>query len=414
MSANASPPRFEPPTASQAAGSYYPPPPETRSYQQPQQNYPPPPQEFSPPPVNNYQSQHSTPPPINTSQYFPPPPAQSPPPQQSSSPPPPLYAPPTSQQPPQFARQARQSSFSKFSPPPQSAPPTQTHFQFGNEKSRPLSPPPAGGAVGSQHMYADASLAPGQALDDNNPANMPGGAPGAAHFLGSSMTTDEVGTFNGGSFRISHRDTNSILTLQLAMGCPVTAKPGAMLGMTPTVTLKGAMKFSLKKIVIGGEIAHSTFTGPGEVLIAPPTIGDITAIRFTGKESWNVGRDAFLAATQGIVKDYKSQGIGKAMFSGEGLFVYRITGVGLLWVSSFGAIIRKDLQEGERYIVDNGHLVAWNCKYVMERAASGGIMSGVISGEGLVCKFTGPGAIFIQTRQPAAFGVYMAQHATMG
>lgn len=39
-------------------------------------------------------------------------------------------------------------------------------------------------------------------------------------------TQDDVGTFNGGSFRISHRDTNSILTLQLAMGCPLIAKPG--------------------------------------------------------------------------------------------------------------------------------------------------------------------------------------------
>jgi hypothetical protein len=35
-----------------------------------------------------------------------------------------------------------------------------------------------------------------------------------------------VGTFNGGSFRISHRDTNSILTIQLAIGCPMVAKPG--------------------------------------------------------------------------------------------------------------------------------------------------------------------------------------------
>ena len=47
------------------------------------------------------------------------------------------------------------------------------------------------------------------------------------------------------------------------------------------------------------------------------------------------------------------------------------------------------LQEGEKYIIDNGHLVAWNCKYVLERVASGGIISGMSSGEGLVCKFTG-------------------------
>ena len=51
------------------------------------------------------------------------------------------------------------------------------------------------------------------------------------------------------------------------------------------------------------------------------------------------------------------------------------------------------LQDGEKYIIDNGHLVAWNCKYVLERVASGGIISGFSSGEGLVCKFTGPGYV---------------------
>jgi hypothetical protein len=63
----------------------------------------------------------------------------------------------------------------------------------------------------------------------------------------------------------------------------------------------------------------------------------------------------------------------------------------------------KQLEEGERYIVDNGHLVAWNTKYILERVASGGIISGLSSGEGLVCKFTGPGTVFMQTRNPVSF-----------
>lgn len=222
-----------------------------------------------------------------------------------------------------------------------------------------------------------------------------------------------MGTFNGGSYRISHRDTNSILTLQLAMGCPLTVKPGAMIAMTPTITLKGTLKFSMKKLVIGGEMAHSTYTGPGELLLAPASLGDITNIRLGGDEQWSVGRDAFLACTQGVTKEYKRQGLGKAMFSGEGLFVYKIGGTGLLWITSLGAIIRKDLVDGERYIVDNGHLVAWNTKYILERVASGGIISGLSSGEGLVCKFTGPGTVFMQTRNPTAFGQWMSAHASV-
>lgn len=171
-----------------------------------------------------------------------------------------------------------------------------------------------------------------------------------------------------------------------------------MVAMSPTITLRGQMKFSMKKVIAGAEINTSKYIGPGELLLAPPMLGDITSVRLSGSDSWNVGHDAYLASTQGVIKDHKRQGLGKAIFSGEGLFVYKFSGTGLLWLTSFGAIIRKDLIDGEKYIVDNGHLVAWNTTYVLERVASGGIMSNFASGEGLVCKFTGPGTVFIQTR----------------
>ena len=119
---------------------------------------------------------------------------------------------------------------------------------------------------------------------------------------------------------------------------------GIMIAMSPTVTLKGAVKFSMKKLIAGGEIMTSTYTGPGELLFTPSFLGDITTLRLSGKEQWNVGKDAFMAATQGIVKELKNQGFSKAMFSGEGLFVYKISGTGILWLASFGAIIRKDVR----------------------------------------------------------------------
>lgn len=50
---------------------------------------------------------------------------------------------------------------------------------------------------------------------------------------------------------------------------------------------------------------------------------------------------------------------------------------------------------------------------MLERVASGGIISGVTSGEGLVCKFTGPGTVFLQTRNPAAFGMFMQAQGAM-
>jgi uncharacterized protein (AIM24 family) len=116
-----------------------------------------------------------------------------------------------------------------------------------------------------------------------------------------------------------------------------------MIAMSPTITLKGAVKFSMKKLLAGGDMATSHYTGPGEILFAPATLGDISLLRLNGTEVWSVGKDAFLAATQGVTKEYKSQGFSKAMFSGEGMFVYKISGSGILWLSSFGAIIKKDV-----------------------------------------------------------------------
>lgn len=198
------------------------------------------------------------------------------------------------------------------------------------------------------------------------------------------------------------------------MGCPLEGKPGAMIAMSPTITLKGNFRFGMKKLVAGGEIGTSTYIGPGEVLLAPWTLGDIATIRMTGTETWSVGQDAFLASTQGVTKDFKRQGLSKAMFSGEGLWVNKINGKGLLWITSFGAIIRKDLAAGEKYFIDNGHLIAWNAKYVMERVTSGGIMAGFASSEGLACKFTGPGTVYMQTRNARAFQAYMSGQAYQG
>lgn len=118
---------------------------------------------------------------------------------------------------------------------------------------------------------------------------------------------------------------------------------GTMIAMSPTVTLKGKFDVSLKTIILRSQMALANFTGPGEVLLAPHTLGDITGIQLSGNETWSVARDAFLACTQGVDRDFKRQGISKAIFSGDGLFVFKVTGVGIMWITSFGAIVRKDV-----------------------------------------------------------------------
>ncbi|MBA3806120.1 MAG: TIGR00266 family protein, partial [Acidobacteria bacterium] len=112
---------------------------------------------------------------------------------------------------------------------------------------------------------------------------------------------------------------------------------------------------------------------------------------------------SYLAGDASLNVDTKWGGA-KSFFGGEGLFVLQVTGTGLLLVSSYGAIHRKRLQPGERYVVDTGHLVAWEgtTQYTLRKAAAGFFRS-MMSGEGIVAEFTGPGELLIQTRNLQAF-----------
>ncbi|KAH9859118.1 tryptophan RNA-binding attenuator protein-like domain-containing protein [Lenzites betulinus] len=218
-----------------------------------------------------------------------------------------------------------------------------------------------------------------------------------------------TGQVEGVTFRIDHRDSNSMLYLRLQPGAEVKAKPGSMVAMDATVKIKGKMKFSVKKMITGVNISESIFTGPGEVMVAPETWGDIVPIHLDGRTEWRVGKDAYLACTPGITRTAKSQGIGATLFSGEGLFVHNVVGAGMMWVTSLGAIVSRTLQPGEQWIVDNGHLVAWTANYKIERIDAGGFFSSSHTDEGAVCRFTGPGIVYIQSRNPETLGHWIRE-----
>jgi hypothetical protein len=106
-----------------------------------------------------------------------------------------------------------------------------------------------------------------------------------------------------------------------------------------------------------------------------------------------------LTCTQGVTKEYTRQGIRKAIFFGECLFVSKISGISIMWITSFGAIVRKDICLKSLFFSFNWAfyealsnvliISSWSkerdvllamatlsrgtLKYVLERVASGGI-----------------------------------------
>jgi uncharacterized protein (TIGR00266 family) len=87
------------------------------------------------------------------------------------------------------------------------------------------------------------------------------------------------------------------------------------------------------------------------------------------------------------------------MISGEGLFLQKISGDGTVFLSCYGSIIEKTLTPGENFIIDAGHMVAYEetVSYQIKKAAKG-LFSTLASGEGLVCNFSGSGKVWYQTR----------------
>lgn len=141
---------------------------------------------------------------------------------------------------------------------------------FAPPGAPPPGPPPAGYYAGPPMNYGS----PPPPMHHGGPP-----APTPAPPGGGFTVQDTIGTFEGANYRIDHRDSNSILHLTLQQGYEVKGKPGAMVTMQATVQIKGNFKFSLKKMVTGGEMAESTYTGPGEVVLAPDVWGDIVPVR---------------------------------------------------------------------------------------------------------------------------------------
>lgn len=228
---------------------------------------------------------------------------------------------------------------------------------------------------------------------------------GAFHF-----DADGRGQGRGYEWEIKHQGAFALAVIQLQAEQAISAEAGAMVSMSANIDLHSEMKggvFGALKRAVGGESAFvSTFTArgnAGEVTFAPGAPGDVAGIELRN-QTFMVQSSSYLAGDTTLQVDTKFGGA-KSWMGGEGLFVLQVAGTGLLLVSSFGAIHRKTLRPGEQYVVDTGHLVAWegHMQYNLRKAAKSGFFRSFLSGEGMVAEFNGPGEILIQTRNLAAF-----------
>lgn len=206
-----------------------------------------------------------------------------------------------------------------------------------------------------------------------------------------------------------YRPAQALAQCWLQPGESVVAESGAMVGMSPNVTMQtssGGVLGGLKRLFGGESFFRNTFTAQqagGEVLFATPLCGDM-AVLDVGHKQWHVQNSAYVASSPTL--DVSTAGSVKGFFSGAGLFVLQTQGQGQMIIGAFGAL--EAIQVDGNMVIDTGHLAAWESTltYTVGKSGSGWIASW-LSGEGLVCHFQGQGTVYLQSRNAQEYGTAM-------
>ena len=189
----------------------------------------------------------------------------------------------------------------------------------------------------------------------------------------------------------------------------ITAEAAAMVFIkgnieTETKMRKGGFLKSLKAAAFGGEsffinefIAKEDNCKLG---LTGNMLGDIEVIKVD--EEFIVQSGSFVGSTSDLTLDTKWQGFTKGIF-GSNLFMLKTVGTGEMFVNAWGGIIKKQLGDGEKMILDNYQLVALSSTAEYRVTKHGNFKTTLFGGEALVIEIIGPGTIFFQTKNIMEF-----------
>ena len=221
--------------------------------------------------------------------------------------------------------------------------------------------------------------------------------------------------FDRGSvrFEIKYSPSYSLLEVQLPANGSIIAEAGALTYMSSNIEVETRTRMketgiwgTIKVSLLGGETLfiteYSARGGPGKAGFVSAPVGDITHLEVSPTKGYIIQSSAYIASTVGVKLDTEWQGFTKGLF-GQNLFMLKTLGEGDIFINTFGAIDKHELGAGESLIVDNYHLAALSdtCSYKVRMF--GGLKSTILGGEGFVTDVTGPGEVYVQTKNVKEF-----------
>lgn len=225
-------------------------------------------------------------------------------------------------------------------------------------------------------------------------------------------------------FRTSSRidgEESQVLTIELSPGQGVRAEAGAMVFMTDSIEmttqlLSGAMArfFTGQSVFLTDYVCNEK---PGTVCLGTDFYSKIVRLDLNEYGGSLVcQRGAFLAGNAGIAIEMEfTKSLTAGFFGGQGFILQRLTGEGDVFVKAGGALVVKDLKEGELLRVSSGSIVAFERGMEYDVQMMKGIRNAMFGGEGLfVTTLTGPGRVWLQGMPPDRMIAEIAQRVPPG
>jgi len=168
-----------------------------------------------------------------------------------------------------------------------------------------------------------------------------------------------------------------------------------------TSTGGGLMK-GLGRALSGESLFLNFYTaeGPNQTIgFASSFPGKIVPIKIEEGNSVIAQKTAFLASEEGVdINIHLRKSLSTGFFGGEGFIMQKFTGEGMLFLEIDGDTLEYNLEEGEKLIIDQGHLAVMDESVGFEIERVKGMKNILFGGEGLfLATLTGPGRVWLQT-----------------
>lgn len=156
--------------------------------------------------------------------------------------------------------------------------------------------------------------------------------------------------------------------------------------------ITGASFFITAFVYSGQGKGHVAFGAPYPGKIVPLNLDQLGGSFLCQKDSF------LCAAQGVEIEVAFTKRIGAGLFGGEGFILQRLEGNGLAFVHAGGALIKKELAAGETLRVDTGCLVAFSPTVDYDIQFIGGFKNALFGGEGLfLARLRGPGLVYLQS-----------------